>query len=127
MALYTTSIFFTKLSVLLFIYRLTGPICSKRMRYALHAFFVFHICFGISTLAMFLFQCLPVKAGYDISTRFHKDTHCKKYYEVFYATSALHALSDIVLIILPLKMVWSLKMPKQKKIAVILVFCLGGL
>ncbi|KAI5789041.1 hypothetical protein EDC01DRAFT_124356 [Geopyxis carbonaria] len=127
MILYTISIFFTKLSVLFFIYRLAGPICSNAMRYVLHAYFVFHICFGITTLFIFVFQCLPVKAGFDLDTRFDKDTHCKEYIEVFYATSVIHAISDIVLIVLPVKMVWGLQMPKQKKTAVILVFCLGSL
>jgi hypothetical protein len=45
----------------------------------------------------------------------------------FIGAGALSMITDIIVIIVPLPNIWGLKMPLSKKIALLMIFCLGFL
>ncbi|KAI0157657.1 hypothetical protein GGR57DRAFT_51727 [Xylariaceae sp. FL1272] len=125
-ASYVSNMWLIKLSIGLFLYRLA---VQKRYKYTLG---ISIIVVGIWSLALFfwnIFQCHPVDAQWDY-TILQKDPKaaCVSADEIVsaaYALSALTILSDWLYALLPIPMIWSVKMTPQAKMTVIAILGLG--
>ncbi|KAI0550759.1 hypothetical protein F4679DRAFT_191648 [Xylaria curta] len=125
-ATYVSNMWLIKLSIGLFLFRL-----AVRNRYK----WILGISIGVVgvwSLALFfwnIFQCSPVSAQWDytILTNDPK-SHCVSADEIVsaaYALSALTILSDWLYALIPIPMIWQVKMTAQAKWSVIAVLSLG--
>ncbi|KAI8952467.1 hypothetical protein F4801DRAFT_588939 [Xylaria longipes] len=125
-ATYVSNMWLIKLSIGLFLFRLA---VQKVYKWILG---VSIVVVGIWSLALFLwniFQCSPVPAQWDytILTNDPK-SHCVSADAVVnaaYALSALTVLSDWLYALIPIPMIWQVKMSAQAKWSVIAVLGLG--
>ncbi|KAF3933258.1 hypothetical protein ABW19_dt0207995 [Dactylella cylindrospora] len=111
---------FTKLSIILFIRRLS----SGTMWHVCNGFFVFHVLFGVASSFALAFQCSPVSAAYDLVTKLE---HRCDGLVMYYVITSIGVASDMAILFLPIPIVLKLQLPIYKKVAVLLLFGLGGL
>ncbi|KAK3984267.1 hypothetical protein QBC44DRAFT_337302 [Cladorrhinum sp. PSN332] len=78
--------------------------------------------YGIGTIIE-IFQCTPVEKIWD---PFFVGGSCKINMKIHnYASAGVNLITDILIIALPQKIIWSLKMSKTKKIGVSMLFAIG--
>ncbi|KAI1312881.1 hypothetical protein F5Y03DRAFT_407678 [Xylaria venustula] len=125
-ASYVSNMWLIKLSIGLFLFRLAA---QKRYKWTLG---ISIVVVGIWSFALFfwnIFQCSPVPAQWDYTILTRDPTsHCVSADEIVsaaYALSALTILSDWLYALLPIPMIWSVKMTSQAKLSVIAVLSLG--
>ncbi|KAI1126072.1 hypothetical protein F5Y10DRAFT_279079 [Nemania abortiva] len=125
-ASYVLNMWLIKLSIGLFLFRLA---VQRRYKYILAGSI---IVVGIWSLVLFfwnIFQCTPVPAQWDYTIlTSDPSSHCVSANDVVsaaYALSALTVLSDWLYALLPIPMLWQVKMTAQAKWSVIAVLGLG--
>lgn len=125
-ATYITNMMFIKFSIGLFLLRLAT---QKVYKYIIYGSIV---VVGIWSIVLFfwnLFQCHPLTAQWDYTILDNDPTaSCVSAQEIVnaaYALSAMSVISDWFYALIPVPMVWNVKMTKQAKITVILVLGLG--
>jgi len=126
-AIYLTLAFFIKLSVLLFYLTLFPPSFTG-MRwsiYGLIAFFFIYTIVGTTVIAM---VCKPVKAFWTLELRV--DDSCPsqaKIERTYSSVLGVHVAGDFLVLILPIRLVSQLRLPKRQKIILVCLFSAGGL
>ncbi|KAJ8127851.1 hypothetical protein O1611_g5785 [Lasiodiplodia mahajangana] len=125
-ASYVSNMWLIKLSIGLFLFRLA---VQRRYKYILG---ISIVVVGIWSLVLFfwnIFQCSPVIAQWDYTIlTSDASAHCVSADAVVsaaYALSALTVLSDWLYALLPIPMLWQVKMTTQAKWSVIAVLGLG--
>ncbi|KAK2765981.1 hypothetical protein FQN54_007496 [Arachnomyces sp. PD_36] len=74
-------------------------------------------------LSMTIFQCRPMKAYWDYRPKYeHK---CLNEGKNMFAASIVNIFTDLLVTVVPMPLIWSLKLPRRQRIAVISVFGLG--
>lgn len=77
--------------------------------------------YGVAFLAVFLSRCYPVSQEWDPKPW----GHCVDFYWEQLLSITLNIVVDSIIIILPMPMLWGLKLPVRSKIAITLMFSLG--
>ncbi|KAJ5356675.1 hypothetical protein N7517_011284 [Penicillium concentricum] len=116
------SMAFVKISIVVFIKRLFGSI---------HAYVVISNClvgfiatWALAALLVNIFQCTPVQYYYNKDL----EGHCMAGQVQFFQTMGSIALiEDVIILCLPIPVFWRLQINNRQKIALTLVFSLGGL
>ena len=78
---------------------------------------------SISIFLVMMFQCNPIP-------RFWADTedgYCINQIALYLSGASLNIASDILVLSLPIRQVWKLNAPLNQRIALVFLFCLGGL
>lgn len=126
-AIYLTLAFFIKLSVLLFYLNLFPP-SFTRMRwtiYGLIAFFFIYTIVGTTVIAM---VCRPVKAYWTLELRV--DDSCPSQEDIertYCSVLAVHVAGDFLVLMLPIRLVSQLQLPRRQKFILVCLFSAGGL
>ncbi|KAL8961642.1 MAG: hypothetical protein Q9193_001837 [Seirophora villosa] len=117
-----TSSLFGRRSVTVFINQTT----STWFRVAWYIITVWCFLWGISTFIAAVFQCTPVSY---LWTQFSGKTKgkCVDFTALLIATAAVNIFTDVAVLVLPMPMVWKMKIQKAQKLAVSGIFLLGGL
>lgn len=119
---YTVSATFIKLSLLTFFIRLSnGP---KFLALVYVVVFVV-ISFGISSVTTVLLQCIPLSALWDAKVA--ATARCIRVTDFYYANAAINITTDVMILLLPLRILWGLHMPLRQRISLCGLFGLGGL
>ena len=71
-----------------------------------------------------IFQCSPVRAAYDITIS-AEDKKCININAFYLANAAVNILTDFLTYTLPLRLVTRLQLPRQHKIGLAVMLCLG--
>ena len=116
---YDTSITIIRMSVLLFYHRIFGK--EHRFKMALWITMVILVAWYIAITALAVFQCSPVKKQFDLTI----PGHCLSFYGTFIGVTVPNFFIDVLLLLLPVPMLWNLKIKKTKKIALTANFLLG--
>jgi hypothetical protein len=121
---YSTSITFTKLSIISFYLRVFPRSHSSPDYFflSLYVAMFFMISLWVCSIFTIIFTCVPVSAAWDYSI---VGARCIPIWRFFYVSSAFKIATDLVLCISPLPMLWSLHMPKAQKIVVCGLFSIG--
>lgn len=118
--LWAVSVCFAKLSLLFVYYRYFEV---KYMKIGVRICTVYVVTL---LLVMFIGDgliCLPFESRWNPVAI---ETWCgKKQTDLFIATSALHTISDFIILILPIPCIWSLQLPAKKKINLSVMFSAG--
>ncbi|KAI0377982.1 hypothetical protein F5Y04DRAFT_263226 [Hypomontagnella monticulosa] len=125
-ATYVLNMWLIKLSIGIFLLRLAS---QKRYKYTLYASIVI---VGIWSIVLFfwnIFQCNPVAAQWDYTIlQNDPNARCVSADEIVnaaYALSVMNILSDWLYALLPIPMLWKVKMTAQAKLTVVVVLGLG--
>jgi hypothetical protein len=118
---YSTSIAFTKLSIIATYVRIfpNGP-----LRYSIAAIGVVVIIFWITSIFCIIFTCIPVQAAWDYTIT---DAKCIHILDYFYTSAGVNIATDLLLCFLPLPTIWRLQMPKAQRVVVCIIFGMGTL
>lgn len=111
-----------KISILLFYLRIFGQ--NKNFRMATYINMAYTIGWAISTWIVNLTVCTPIAFYYD---RTIKGGTCKNQAISGSVNGGLSLFGDILILILPVPMVWNLKMNSRRKIGICGIFMLGCL
>ncbi|KAK7953950.1 integral membrane family protein [Apiospora saccharicola] len=125
-ATYVLDMMFIKLSIGIFLLRLAT---QKRYRYLIWGSLVVITIWSLALFFWNLFQCNPVPAQWDY-TILERDpkAHCASGEEIVsaaYALSVMTILSDWLYALIPIPIVWNVKMTTQAKITVVLILSMG--
>ena len=137
--LWTVVIFMVKYSILAFYWRLFSETRSARV--AVHILLAVVTCWGFGVVCLncknfncnfthlelqvfvTVFQCHPVNGFWDLGVV----ATCLKTDRVNIGSSILHVITDVAILILPLPLVWKLRIERSQKATLSAVFALGGL
>lgn len=124
--LYTVAITAAKLSLLLFLYRIFHV--DKRFRIAAWITGGVLVLWSLITILLAIFSCKPIRASWDLKVRMDPKTVCyPKAYDVANIYGFCNVITDVVLIVLPIPLVWKMQVNLKKKFAVAMVFATGAL
>jgi hypothetical protein len=118
---YSTSITFTKLSIVATYIRIFP---NGGLRYSIYAVGLVVIIFWITSVFAIIFTCVPIEAAWDYSI---KDSKCIHILDYFYTAAAVNIATDLLLCFLPLPTIWRLHMPKAQRVVVCFIFGMGTL
>ncbi len=75
----------------------------------------------VAILFASIFQCVPIAAGWDLSTH----GKCIDQKSFFLGQAIPNAIMDFVLLIIPLPFLWKLHVRRPQKVALVVIFLLG--
>ena len=118
---YALTITMVKISILLLHRRIFDTAASRRKTLFVGILYVtwFFISFFLE-----IFQCHPLSAAFDPMLFTNHCIAMQSYYE---GVTAANMGIDIVILLLPVHMVWRLKLPIKQKIVLLAILMLGGL
>lgn len=109
-----------KISVLL-LYKRTFTI--KSMRYTIYAVGAFVFSNALSNVISFAFQCTPAAQFWNPES----PGHCVNRPVLMMLASLFPMLTDFVIYLMPMPVIWQLQMTVRRKLELTLVFAVGGL
>ncbi|KAK4156619.1 hypothetical protein C8A00DRAFT_12469 [Chaetomidium leptoderma] len=118
---YNLSLTLSRISIVLLYKRIFTYSWIKR---AIQIVLVFVIALGIWFVVSVCTACMPLEAFWDWSLYFKKPVYCQPA-NLWWANAALHIVSDIVVMALPMPVLSSLNLPSRQKYAIVAVFALG--
>lgn len=108
-----------KSTILLLYLRLFGV--NKKFNRTTRAVLIFVITYLLSNLLTLAFGCVPISKFWDQSFQ----GHCISEQKAGVVYGSLNVVTDVVIFVLPLPMVWRLQLSRESKLGVTLVF-MGG-
>ncbi|RJE22605.1 integral membrane protein [Aspergillus sclerotialis] len=116
----------TKLSLLWFCRRLLGT--GSKGGYRLYNWcYIGGLAFVALCCILFtfidIFQCSPVKAYWEVNPKYPHS--CMNGGAIVFAASVVNIFTDFLATVLPMPLIWSLKLPTRQRLAVISIFGLG--
>lgn len=117
--IYQTSLLTTKMSILLQYRRVFS---TPRMRLACSLLIGFLAVYGTWTVVSAWANCVPLAKFWDPSV----PGFCFDKKALWFSNSAIHILTDLLILIYPMPVLKSLQLPRRQKIALMGVFALGG-
>jgi hypothetical protein len=113
---------FVKISIIVFLRRLLGAV--RVYSTISNCLIAFIALWAFSAVLVNTFQCIPVQYYYDRTLK----GHCMKgQVQFFQAMGAIALIEDVFILCLPIPIVWRLQITFRQKMALTLVFSLGGL
>lgn len=123
---YCVAITTIKFSILLFYRRVfINQTTSKKFVVLWYTITVWCFLWGISTFFAAAFQCTPISYGW---TQFTGKTtgKCVDFTALLLSTAVINICTDVAVLVLPMPLVWRLKIERSQKFAVSGIFLLGG-
>ncbi|PLN85830.1 hypothetical protein BDW42DRAFT_160110 [Aspergillus taichungensis] len=111
-----------KLSIIMLLRQTLGTI--GRVRVITTVLIVYTLAWGATAIFAHIFQCWPVKFYWDRNVKGHCIGH---QVILFICTASLSLGEDVALLLLPVVVVWRLKLHLQQKIQLTLLFSVGAL
>ncbi|KJZ80539.1 hypothetical protein HIM_00389 [Hirsutella minnesotensis 3608] len=121
-AVYILNMMFVKLSIGVFLLRLAVWTAYKWILWT--CLFVFTL-WSLGIFFWNMFQCIPVEKQWDFRIQHGYCSSADAIISSAIALSVLTVLSDWVYALLPIPMMWNVKMTKQAKITVVVILGLG--
>ncbi|KAK4113422.1 hypothetical protein N656DRAFT_616998 [Canariomyces notabilis] len=118
--MYYANVFCIKISILLTYLRFA---VSKTFRVVCWGTIVLHAVFFVTCVLVTLLQCLPIQKMWDFVGAI--EGSCIDRTVFFYSTSGFNIITDIWIIIIPIKTLHSIQRPRREKIALFLIFGVG--
>ncbi|KAK8071147.1 hypothetical protein PG997_011350 [Apiospora hydei] len=124
--LYGPTVFSTKVTLLF----LTSRVCSVRrtISKSIHLFIYFLVICYIPLQIVKTIVCLPIEAYWDPEVRNDtaKDVKCLNQGAIFLVDSGVAVVTDATIVVLPIVLVWSMRLPLCKKVRAAGILGAGG-
>ncbi|KAL8791061.1 MAG: hypothetical protein Q9213_000268 [Squamulea squamosa] len=117
--LYNPAMITVKFSILLLYHRIFP---SRKFKMILWAVAAFATCYTIASTFVLIFQCVPIQADWDIKVK----RRCVNLEAAVISTGVLNALTDFVILGLPVRYIWRLHSSFAHKLQLMGMFLLGG-
>jgi hypothetical protein len=117
---YKVSINLTKISITLLYTRIFGN--TRWFRFTCYFIMTATAMYCVSSVAATIFQCTPVPRMWDKTIA----GTCINTSQFYYANAGFSIATDVIILFLPMPLVLNLQIPKIQKVALFLVFTLGG-
>jgi len=129
--LYNPVLGLVKWSIIVFLMRLEDR--RKIIKWTLWGLLVFNLAHMVSVFLAVVFQCSPVhmywnhhKTDEVVDGQIVNDNYsCIDQASFSLSTAAIAVLTDVAILLVPIAMMWKLRMPLRRKLAVIFVLSLG--
>ncbi|CAI7671732.1 hypothetical protein PCG10_004796 [Penicillium crustosum] len=118
--IYTGCIAFIKFSILALYKRLFAV---RHMTIAVNVMFIFTCLWVVGVYVAGALICIPAKKFWDPTV----EGACLDTSKFYYGVQIPNILSDVVLLVMPMRVVWTLPIPKSQKALLSGVFLVGGL
>lgn len=112
---------FIKLSLLAFYLRLAPN--NPVFRTAVYVMIFVAASFGIGSIMSAALQCIPISMLWDTTV----EGSCININTFYFANSALNIITDMIIYILPIPILWKLQLPVIQRVGLCAVLGLGGL
>lgn len=96
---------------------------QRPYRIAIWSLLTVVVLFAISTTIAGIFQCVPVDKAWDKK----KHGHCYNLVDAWYTNAVFSIVTDLLILVMPMHMVWQLQVHTRQKLLLGCVFGLGGL
>ncbi|QMW28917.1 hypothetical protein G4B84_004252, partial [Aspergillus flavus NRRL3357] len=121
--IYVPALAFAKLALLMLYYRLL------QATHTLYVYVIYAVGFIIAGYSLALplaliFGCSPIQKSWDITIT---TGSCINTAGVYLATAITNTISDVILLLLPIPVVWGLRLPVIQKVGVLCMFGVGFL
>ncbi|KAF4949865.1 hypothetical protein FSARC_13367 [Fusarium sarcochroum] len=113
--------FAIKICFLLFYFRLSNHISFRR---ALWAIIAFHVVTTVVIWLLYGLQCRPLAAFYEPEN--YPGVKCLDTNVTYFVPYTLNMTTDLLILVLPLPVIWTLQMSVQRRLGVIAVLTTGG-
>jgi hypothetical protein len=80
--------------------------------------------YSMSSFFALIFSCTPTKAGWDLSIQ---NPTCINRNALYFAVNGFNIFTDVVILLLPIRLVLGLQIPSRQKIGLLFIFMTGGL
>ncbi|KAH9204268.1 hypothetical protein DL95DRAFT_451707 [Leptodontidium sp. 2 PMI_412] len=120
-AFYSMSTLSIKLSILSFYLRISP---FRKFRICVYGLAVLIIAYCLVQMLQFTYSCRPMAKAWDLSIT---TGSCSGALEMCVTNSAANAAVDIAMLILPIAMLWNVRMAKRDKIGVVAFLMTGSL
>lgn len=120
--IYIPCLAFAKLALLMLYYRLLSTVQAWTYTIYVSAFIVSG--YSLALALALVFTCSPIQKGWDTSITWGS---CIDRPAEYLATAIANTVSDVVLILIPVKVVWILRIRLIPKLGVIFMFGIGCL
>lgn len=118
---YNLATLFVKASILSFYLRFAAA--NRPFQIATYIVLFVIVVYSLNAAFSFLYLCTPIRSLWDISVT----GTCVDLNSAYLASSVLNAVTDVVILVLPIWLLWPLRVRWQQKIAVALALMSGGL
>ncbi|KAJ5536254.1 hypothetical protein N7513_009440 [Penicillium frequentans] len=118
---YLFTLAFAKLALLMLYYRLLHVI--RAWEYTIYALAFIVIGYTLGEALVIIFACSPIQKNWDVTI----NGSCINRPVLYLMTTITNTTSDVVLILVPLHIVWGLRLPLIQKIGVAFLLGLGSL
>lgn len=121
--IYAPLMFATKLAVLVLYLRVFVPPRSQKswVYYSILFIVAYNACYYVANLFTVIFNCVPREKIWNSSV----EGTCVDTYDVLIVTAALNMASNFMMVLLPMTVIWRLRMSRKKKIEISVVFAFG--
>lgn len=124
---YMISTTLIKISILCFYRRINGGL-QNGFVYWVWGSIVFCIIYGVLFTLLIAFTCSPV-VGYfhvvDTMWRLHNELSCRDEGAIIVSCAAISTVQDLIICMLPIFLIWNLRIQKRQKIALCGIFMIG--
>ncbi|PGH33738.1 hypothetical protein GX50_03478 [[Emmonsia] crescens] len=117
--IYNASLFCTKASISLQYHRIFP---GSRIRIICYGALVFITLYGLWVVLASFLTCIPVKKFWDDTA----EGSCMNRDALWLSTAIVHIITDVILLAMPMPILIRLNLPKRQRVALVLVFALGG-
>lgn len=119
--LYNLSTLLTKSSILLFYLRFAAA--NFPFRVAAYLVMSVVVAYTLLSACSMLYYCSPIEKLWDVTA----PGSCIDMYAAFFALAVFNSATDVVILLLPIWLLWPLRVKLSQRIAVGLVLMTGGL
>ncbi|EKG16265.1 hypothetical protein MPH_06519 [Macrophomina phaseolina MS6] len=120
-ATYVVSLLFTKLSILVFYLNFSGP--SGKIRKAIWVTMIIVTVYSLTGAFEWAYACQPIEKYWDLTITYG---HCIDRPKIYMFAGVMNTLTDATILLLPIFMMWNLRLRLRQKIAVVLIMMTGG-
>ena len=121
--IYGPIILITKLSILLLYSKLFAPSRKSRTYFFIQLLAYFNTLFYIAVTLVKIFECTPRSKIWERT----KPGTCINFGTLLYVTGIVNICSDIAILVLPIHVIWHLKLPVMRKVGVSAAFAAATL
>ncbi|PLB35670.1 uncharacterized protein BDW47DRAFT_109952 [Aspergillus candidus] len=119
--IYALGVWFVKTAILVFYLRLSP---EKRFRQITYGIIAFVAIYTLVSLLIFTLPCRPIAATWDVTLL--ADAKCINQFDFVYANAAFNILSDLMALVLPIRLCWNLQATFKQKLLLMFLFAMGS-
>lgn len=122
--MYTPAIYFTKISILLFYRRIFSPSHKNNpFDILLRLFILILTLFYTALIFLKIFECQPRARIWDPSH--NSSGRCLNIPALLNASGFFNTITDVLILLIPMRGVWGLQITRSRKVGIVLVFAIG--